>query len=229
MCRAGKVGPDFTPRAPRSSAPRSFFRGNPWGKEHPFGRHPRSTPPLNLPDPMRRMPAVNPLAVFRYPRDDASRERRRAPSGGAVATRVAPRPSTSPGPRRSRAGPEAPGETFPRRENGEQEDDQAAMEDDQTREEDPVGDDREAFKREQELQFSMNAIRQKAPIRTRPMGSEELERWDPDADQTSGSETNDGTAGDPSGPGTDRARRQGPARPRLPVDVPSASRETHLR
>ena len=61
-------------------------------------------------------------------------------------------PSTSPGPRRSRAGPEAPGETFPRRENGEQEDDQAAMEDDQTREEDPVGDDREAFKREQELQ-----------------------------------------------------------------------------
>lgn len=70
------------------------------------------------------------------------------------------------------------------------------MEDDQTREEDPVGDDREAFKREQELQFSLNAIRQKALIRTRPTGSEELERWDPDADETSG-ELNDGTAGDP--------------------------------
>ena len=75
------------------------------------------------------------------------------------------------------------------------------MEDDQTREEDPVGDDREAFKREQELQLSINAIRQKALIRTRPMGSEELERWDPDADQTSGSSspTDDVTSCDPSG------------------------------
>ena len=99
------------------------------------------------------------------------------------------------------------------------------MEDDRTREEDPVGDDREAFKREQELQFSVNAIRQKALIRTRPMGAEELERWDPDADHTSGasSPTKDGTAGDPT-------RRQGPARPRLPVDAPLvARRETHLR
>ena len=46
---------------------------------------------------------------------------------------------------RSRAGPR-PWETFTTRRNG---DDQAMMEDDQTRE-DPVGDDREAFKREQE-------------------------------------------------------------------------------
>jgi len=74
------------------------------------------------------------------------------------------------------------------------------MDDDPSRElededDDDESDDREAFKREQDLQYSMTAIRQKPlSIRASPAVNREetLERWDPDADNTSGSSNDDG-------------------------------------
>ena len=74
------------------------------------------------------------------------------------------------------------------------------MDDDPSREldgedDDDESDDREAFKREQDLSYSMTAIRQKPlSIRASPAVNREetLERWDPDADNTSGSSNDDG-------------------------------------
>ena len=76
------------------------------------------------------------------------------------------------------------------------------MDDDPSREleddedDDDESDDREAFKREQDLSYSMTAIRQKPlSIRASPAVNREetLERWDPDADNASVSgSSNDG-------------------------------------
>ena len=100
---------------------------------------------------------------------------------------------------RARGGSDAPGETR-RFTHGSIDDDDEhmdGMDDDPSRElededDDDESDDREAFKREQDLQYSMTAIRQKPlSIRASPAVNREetLERWDPDADNTSGSST----------------------------------------
>ena len=104
---------------------------------------------------------------------------------------------------RARGGSDAPGETR-RFTHGSIDDDDEhmdGMDDDPSRElededDDDESDDREAFKREQDLQYSMTAIRQKPlSIRASPAVNREetLERWDPDADNASVSgSSNDG-------------------------------------
>ena len=104
---------------------------------------------------------------------------------------------------RARGGSDAPGETR-RFTHGSIDDDDEhmdGMDDDPSREleddedDDDESDDREAFKREQDLSYSMTAIRQKPlSIRASPAVNREetLERWDPDADNTSGSSNDDG-------------------------------------
>ena len=148
---------------------------------------------------MRRIPAV-------HTRGGNTTASRRCVSGAYVRWRGSHRawrraPSSLRSSSRARGGSDAPGETR-RFTHGSIDDDDEhmdGMDDDPSRElededDDDESDDREAFKREQDLQYSMTAIRQKPlSIRASPAVNREetLERWDPDADNTSGS-SNDG-------------------------------------
>lgn len=132
---------------------------------------------------------------------------RRCVSGASVRWRGSHRawrraPSSLRSSSRARGGSDAPGETR-RFTHGSIDDDDEhmdGMDDDPSRElededDDDESDDREAFKREQDLSYSMTAIRQKPlSIRASPAVNREetLERWDPDADNTSGSSNDDG-------------------------------------
>jgi hypothetical protein len=150
---------------------------------------------------MRRIPAV-------HTRGGNTTASRRCVSGAYVRWRGSHRawrraPSSLRSSSRARGGSDAPGETR-RFTHGSIDDDDEhmdGMDDDPSREleddddDDDESDDREAFKREQDLSYSMTAIRQKPlSIRASPAVNREetLERWDPDADNTSGSSSDDG-------------------------------------
>ena len=163
--------------------------------------------------PMRRIPAV-------HTRGGNTTASRRCVSGAYVRWRGSHRawrraPSSLRSSSRARGGSDAPGETR-RFTHGSIDDDDEhmdGMDDDPSRElededDDDESDDREAFKREQDLQYSMTAIRQKHPRlargeqggnfgtvgsrRRQYIGVIQRRRWVPD-EQTKATERASGT------------------------------------